>query len=117
MGVRLRATFRASALLFTALQVAVGMAVPIADARLDLAGLDLPTHVESAGDASCGAAHDHAFCQLCRTLGLGTVAPCGERKPCLPVGTTGPSKAIAGTLPRASLDAMGPVGPRAPPRA
>ncbi len=117
MGVSHRSTFRFCVLLLSSFQLAMSVALPIADAALESANVALPTHIESATDAACVATHDHSFCQLCRTISLAAI----------------PDEAAAAQLVRAPIESRcdthdrapfgekslptGPNGPRAPPLA
>lgn len=117
MGVLHRSTFRLCVSLLASFQLAMSVAVPIADAALESANVALPTHIEAATDAGCVAAHDHSFCQLCRTINLAGIphegvalhhgpAPVGNR-------CSIPERSPLG----AKTYPAGPNGPRAPPLA
>jgi hypothetical protein len=95
-------------------QLAVALAVPLADAVLEATARDGPAHLEAQNGAPCPPGHDHLFCQFCRfnapRLPLETRAEaaldCGvERHP------AAPRLLLAHSTPAAA----GPVGPRAPP--
>lgn len=60
-----------------ALQLLLAGAVPYADSRLEAQAAGTSVHVETETGRDCGAAHDHALCQLCRTLHLGRIPVAG----------------------------------------
>jgi hypothetical protein len=103
-------------LLLAAFHVGVAATVPIADAMLELASTGEPTHIESAREVSCGDGHEHVFCQLCRTVGLGAV-PRESARLDHAVGLATYCAAWSEDRVGERLPLSGPIGPRAPPLA
>jgi hypothetical protein len=112
-----RAGHRAGALLLGALQLGALATVPVADAMLELASVGLPVHVESERGASCGEGHEHVFCQLCRTLGLGALPRPDVRVSHGPSFTQYRDASAAGPAIVRTFHLAGPIGSRAPPLA
>lgn len=110
-----RSSFRACVALLASFQLAMSVAVPVADAALESASVELPIHIESEHESGCAPAHDHSFCQLCRTIGLAG-SPLGGGavlRVQVPIDLgCAPTEASA---PRTKSNPTGPVGPRAPP--
>jgi hypothetical protein len=110
-------SMRRGVLLLAAFHIGVAATVPIADAMLELASIGEPLHIESEREAACGDGHAHVFCQLCRTVGLGTAPRAGVRWSDLPGATTlveAPAWDVA-AVPSHHL--AGPFGARPPPLA
>ena len=99
-------------LLALIVQLSVPALATVADARLDIAGVDQPTHVESEGH-DCqprGHAQDCALCQYARSIGL-------PERPATPLHLSEPSATTERVAPlRAALDRAAHPFPRGPPR-
>jgi hypothetical protein len=104
-------------LLLGALQLGVLATVPVADAMLELESVGVPVHVESERDLSCGEGHEHAFCQLCRTLGLGSLPRPEVRISQSANVTCYRDVAAADPAIGRAFHLAGPIGSRAPPLA
>ncbi|MGE0160319.1 MAG: hypothetical protein AB7T31_12985 [Gemmatimonadales bacterium] len=102
-------------LLLAAFQVAAAAFVPVADAMLEAAASQ-PLHIEAERAASCGAGHDHEFCQLCRTLAVAGVVRDVVARTCHPPQAQPvPEVPLEGLAKLSYLDSSGPAGPRPPP--
>jgi len=107
---------RAAVILLAVFHAGIAATAPVADALLELAAAGQGMHLESARDASCGDGHEHVFCELCRTTGLG--APPREAAQGYHgtvTATCKPSSSEGSVAARVSL--VGSIGPRAPPLA
>ncbi|HEX6068871.1 MAG TPA: hypothetical protein VFZ18_03590 [Longimicrobiaceae bacterium] len=99
-------------LLALIVQLAVPALATVADARLDVAGVDQPTHVESESH-DCeprGHGQDCALCQYARSMGL-------PERPAAPLLISDRSARTETAAPiRAALDRAAHPLPRGPPR-
>lgn len=98
-------------LLALIVQLAVPALATVADARLDLAGIDQPTHVESESH-DCeprGHGQDCALCQYARSVGL-------PERPAAALHVSDHSAKTEAAAPlRAGLDRAAHPFPRGPP--